>query len=101
MKFAIGTNIKSPIAPLYPAFENIFHQIMTARTMPTIPIRKIMRKALDKLLYTSARILAIALPFISACLSGKVICKACELAIEPRHSLHILNPLKKLDAIIA
>jgi hypothetical protein len=36
--FAIGTNIKRLSAPLYPAFENILHQMMIAKMNRTIEI---------------------------------------------------------------
>jgi len=36
--FAIGTNIKRLSAPLYPAFENILHQMMIAKMIETIAI---------------------------------------------------------------
>ena len=37
-RFAMGTNISRLSAPLYPALENILHQMMTAKTIETNPI---------------------------------------------------------------
>jgi hypothetical protein len=39
IRFAIGMNISRLNAPLNPAFENILHQMMTAKMIVANPIR--------------------------------------------------------------